>query len=133
MSPREVVAARHPLARCLLGEDDRIEDNSVGRLNGHHAAGSLIEIVELHPGFERLGFDRLLKRRGHGIALPLHDDGSAFQPRIGSSFRMRGSGDVLQVRLKLPTTDWLRDDLLARVGLCLAASSNRARVGSISF
>lgn len=30
---------------------------------------------------------------------------------------MRGSGDVLQVRLKLPTTDWLRDDLLARVGL----------------
>ena len=65
---QELVAPRQPLARRLLGVDDRVERRATAGLDRHHAAPALVEGREPHPGDERLLAERAGQRSRDRIA-----------------------------------------------------------------
>ena len=59
----KVLAAGHPDRGFPLAEDDRVEEAAVARLDADRATAALFEVVEPHPGLDRLGFE-LARQRG---------------------------------------------------------------------
>ena len=71
---QELVAPRQPLARRLLGVDDRVERRATAGLDRHHAAPALVEGREPHPGDERLLAERAGQRSRDRIALAIEHE-----------------------------------------------------------
>src|SRR5690606_26272229 len=66
----KMVAAGHPAPGLLLSQDDGIELDAVESLHADHAAAALVELIQLHPGFERLLREIAIEGRGEDSCLP---------------------------------------------------------------